>query len=186
LTGSKRWTARGVDHALAQQDRARGHDQVAGHGGALEGEVAREQQHDAGVRDEHAAHLGRRQAVAWDEEVGQHHGVHRVGVQENRAVGCGGEPDADVHRADLDREDQPERDERAPLAGANVEDPAMPGPPRVAQERQRAEHEAEEGEPQRRRVREADLHRDRIAAPHRGEEERGDGATPIERPEGRH
>ncbi len=74
----------------------------------------------------------------------------------------------------------PERDHHAPLAAPHVEDAAVPRPPRVAQDHQPAQHEAEEGEAQRRRVGEADLHRDRVGAPQRGQRERGHGAAPVE------
>jgi hypothetical protein len=118
--------------------------------------------------------------------VGEDHRVYRIRVEQHRAVGRGGEPDAHVHGGDLRREQHAHLDQHPPLAGAHVEDARMADHPRVREDHQRAQDEPHEGQAERRGVGEADLDRDRVRAPQRGQEQGGRGAAPVEGPEGRH
>ncbi len=79
LTGSSLLhRARHVHDPLAEEERARRHHQVAEEGAAALREVAGEEDHDAGIGEQHARQLGNGEPVAGDEEVREEHGVHRV------------------------------------------------------------------------------------------------------------
>src|SRR5438309_9792929 len=98
--------------------------------------------------------------VARDKEVREHHRVDRVRVEQDARVARRREAGAHVEQADLDREEEAEDEERAPLVPRDAQRPALPryrGPDEYGDD---AHQETQAGESERRRVDKAPLERD--------------------------
>src|SRR5207253_7909842 len=121
--------------------------------------------------------------VARDKEVREHHRVDRVRVEQDARVARRREAGAHVEQADLDREEEAEDEERAPLVPRDAQRPGRRryrGPDEYGDA---AHEEAQAGEPDRRRVDEADLDRDGVRAPENGEAEREQRGPEVEGPQ---
>src|SRR3989442_8310786 len=104
------------------------------------------------VGDEHAGELPECEPVARDQEVGEDHRVDGVKVQEDRGVRRARERGADVHGADLESEEEPEKDERPPLGTFHAEACEPSGRPRPEPDDDAPDEEAHPGQPDGRGV----------------------------------
>ena len=166
-----------IDGPLAEEDGADGDDDVAEERSPAATELAGEQDHDADVRDHGAAQLPGGEAIAGNLEVGQHHRVDGIGVEEYGGVARRGEISAEVHEADLDGEEDAQDTQRAPLVRLDPESLEGPRPPSPREDREPAEDEAHPAQGEGPRVVEPDLDRHRVAPPE-GREEQGEGGPP--------
>ena len=118
--------------------------------------------------------------------MGEDHGMDGVGIEHDHAVGGRGALQAEVHESNLDHEEQAERPDGLGLAGTDDEHVVAPRQHGVGEDDHPAQHEAHQGEAERRHVGEAELDGDGIGAPQRGEKERERGASGVERAMLRH
>ena len=112
--------------------------------------------------------------------MGEDDGVHRVEVEQDRRVRSARERCPDVHHADLEGEEEAQEDQRAPLAALDPEPREAASGPRPERDDGAPDQEAHPGQPERRRVEEPDLDRDRIGAPEDRDDHGQRGALEID------
>jgi hypothetical protein len=143
-----------------------------------------EQQDDAAVGDEDAGQAPDGEPVTGNEEMREHDGVDRVEVEHHGAVRRAGQRRADVHQADLRREDSAQNQERSPLVAREREAGQPAGEPAPQRDDQAAHEKAHPGQPQRRGVEQTQLDCDRVATPEERHEQREGGARRIDPTDG--
>src|SRR6185503_11310893 len=156
------------------------HDRVAEQRRRAIGGAAGEEHQDAGVREQDAGEAPHAEAIAGDQEVREHDGVDGVQVQDDGAVRGVGERRRDVHGANLRGEERAEHEERLPLVALDAEAGQASGRPRPQRDDAAADEEAQPGQPERRRVEQADLDGDDVAAPEQTDQQRQRRAGRVE------